>query len=122
MVEARPPAIITAMVTIATLHVSPAAPLGNNAAAVMALHRDSAAAAHIVMGVHAALGVMHVADLAAGAGANRAAALGDVLVAALGRGTTLDRRVAGAGSPSRGRVAAARRPANGRAARAGRRW
>src|SRR5271157_231871 len=91
MVEVRPPAKIVAVVTIATLHVSRPAPLGNNAAAVMALDRDSVAAAQIVMDVHAALGVMHVADLAVGAGTNRAAALGDVLTAALGRGTALDR-------------------------------
>ena len=98
MVVVRPPAKIVAVVTIATLHVSPAAPLGNNTAAVMTLDRDSAAAAQIVMGVHAALRVMHVADLAAGAGANRAAALGNMLSASLGRGATFDGRVAGRGS------------------------
>src|ERR1035437_5780678 len=102
MVVVRPPAKIVAVVTVPALHISGTAPLGNHAAAVMALDRDSAAAAQVVMDVHAALGVMHVADLAAGAGANRAAALGDVLVAALGRRTTLDcRRVPAAGRTMR---------------------
>ena len=102
MVEVSPPGKIVAVVVIAALHISATAPLGHHAAAVMALHRDSASAAQVVMDVHPPPGVMHVAHPAVGAGAHRAAALGDVLVAALGRGA-LEGRVAGT-AEVRGRV------------------
>ena len=49
------------------------------------------------MNVHSPLGVMHVADLAVGTASNRAAALGHVRIASLGRETS-GRRVAEAGA------------------------
>src|ERR1035441_4669842 len=92
LVVVRPPRIVVAVVTIAALHVSATAPLGNHAAAVMALHRDPAVAVQPVMDIHPPLGVMHVAHPAVGAGAHRAAGLGGVFVASPRRCTAMNRR------------------------------
>jgi hypothetical protein len=75
---------------IAALHITATSALGDQPAAIMALYRDSPPTAQVVMDVHPALGIMHIAHLAAGAGTHRAAAFCDVLGAALGRGSTVD--------------------------------
>ena len=120
MVVVRPSAKIVAVVMIASFHISAAAPLGNNAAAVMALGRYSPPATHVVMNIHPPLGVMHVAHLAVGSGSHRAAALGDARIASLGRNTP-GRRVAETGGvrASAGRHGVCARSAGGRSVRGG---
>ena len=91
--SSTPPAKIVAAVIVPMLHVSGTAALGDDAAMVRGYSTEySAVAVQSVMNIHPPAGVMHVAHVAFGADAHRAAAPGDALAASLGAGPPLDRR------------------------------
>jgi hypothetical protein len=84
-----------AVVVVPALHVSGTAALGNQTAAVTALHRDPPVAVQPIVNVHPPPAIVHVAHPAAGAGAHGAAVPGKVLAATPGRVCPV-RRVASA--------------------------
>ena len=89
MVVVGPPAKIVAMVAVATLDVSGPSALDNNAAVVGALHLDSASAPQVMVDIHAAPCIVHIAHTAAGTGANCVAAFKSMFVAS-GRSGTVE--------------------------------
>ena len=85
VVEVAAPAEIMAMVVVPALHVTRTAAFTVDAAVVGALNMDSAVSVQPMMDVHAALGVMYIADSATWPPGYRGAVTGNMRSASLGR-------------------------------------
>jgi hypothetical protein len=94
MIDVVAPPEIVAMIAVRALHIARTATLAINAAVVGTLYVDCAVAIQPAMHVHAPADIVHIAGFAVRPVANGAAAMRDALMAALGRETIPDVRVA----------------------------
>ena len=85
VIEVAAPPEIVAMVAVTALHIARTSTFAKYVAMVWALDMDTAIAVQPVMHIHAALGVMHITDLATRPSGYRGAVLGDMRIASLGR-------------------------------------